>query len=91
MTHEPTPLRLLGQQLLVPALPERFGAHEFVAATIATQQALEAELGYSVASGPVVAKALAIAKDRDTRGAAPEAWPLVFAVESDIEVAVLAT
>jgi eukaryotic-like serine/threonine-protein kinase len=46
------------------------GANEFAADMLVFQQAFEAELGYSTAAGPVVAKAFAIANGRDTRSAA---------------------
>jgi hypothetical protein len=51
-------------------LLKNLGANEFAANIPITQQTLETELGYSTAAGPVVAKAFAIAKDRDTRGGA---------------------
>ncbi len=51
-------------------LLKSLGANEFAAGLLVSQQQLETELGYSTAAAPVVAKAFAIAKDRDTRAAA---------------------
>src|SRR5258708_1180316 len=51
-------------------LGKSLGANEFNADLLVLQQTFEAELGYSTAAGPLVAKAFAIAKDRDTQSAA---------------------
>jgi len=53
-------------------LTKSLGATEFSAGLVVSQQQLEAELGYSVPATTAIAKALAIAKDRDTRISAME-------------------
>ncbi len=51
-------------------LVKSLDANEFAADLLVLQQQMETELGYSTATAPIVAKAFAIAKDRDTRVAA---------------------
>lgn len=51
-------------------LGKSLGANEFNADLLVLQQTFEAELGYSTPAAPLVAKAFAIAKDRDTQSAA---------------------
>ncbi|PYV73334.1 MAG: hypothetical protein DMG97_11415, partial [Acidobacteria bacterium] len=51
-------------------LMKSLGMNEFAAGTLIAQKQVEVELGYSSPAGPTVEKALAIAKDRDTRAAA---------------------
>jgi serine/threonine protein kinase/tetratricopeptide (TPR) repeat protein len=53
----------------IVSLSKRLGANELAANSLVIQQVLETELGYSAAAGASVAKALAIAQDRDTRSA----------------------
>ena len=51
-------------------LATTLGANELTAGILLSPPTFEAELGYSPPAGPVVAKALSLARDRDTRVAA---------------------